>query len=391
MRSLPKIVLLSVALGLAACASVPAPQPERPAAAVEGLFDDGLFGLPGERVGAHDLFALTDEMRRYAGNDMAAAIRRFGAQEALVESLYRNGRLQLEYESASTRTAAQAFEARAGNCLSLVILTAAFAKELGLQVRYQSAYVDEAWTRRGNLLLRSGHVNITLGRRLADHGVLLLPQPLTIDFLPPEDLRGLKTVEIPESLVIAMFLNNRAVERLVEDRLDDAYAWAREAVRTDPGFLAAQNTLGVVYLRRGALSRAERVFDHVLALDPGHTRALANLIEVASREGRTADAERLRARLAQLEAEPPLHLFNQGLAAMQREDFRTARDLFARAAAREDAAPEVHYWLGVAHYRLGELEQASRELARAADASASRSERQLYSAKLRWLRAQSAN
>ena len=50
-----------------------------------------------------------------------------------------------------TRNAAEAFDARSGNCLSLVIMTAAFAKELGLPVRYQNVFVDEAWSRSGDL------------------------------------------------------------------------------------------------------------------------------------------------------------------------------------------------------------------------------------------------
>jgi hypothetical protein len=387
MRALWKLLVVSAGLALTACATTTAP----PATVPAELFDDRLFGAPTEPVGAHDIFAMTDEMRRFALGDMSALVRKHGPQGALVESLYHSGRLKLEYDTAVTRNAAQAFEARSGNCLSLVILTAAFAKELGLQVRYQSAYVDEAWSRKGSLLLVSGHVNVTLGRRLADHGVNPFPQALTIDFLPPATLRNLKTIEIPESLVVAMFLNNRAVEALVHDRLDDAYAWVRESVRTDPGFLAAQNTLGVVYFRRGALAQAATVFDYVLQRDSAHTGALANLAEVAQQQGRIADAARLRARLAQLEAVPPLHFYNQGLAAMQREDYRAARDLFAKETARGDAAAEVHYWLGVAHYRLGEVAQASRELALAAEASASRSERQLYSAKLRWLRSQTTN
>ena len=286
-----------------------------------------------------------------------------------------------------TRNAAQAFEARAGNCLSLVIMTAAFARELGLQVRYQSAYLEESWSRKGSLLLKSGHVNITLGKRLADHGLNPLPYGLTIDFLPQDELRNLRTVEIPESLVVAMFMNNRSVESLVQGRLDDAYAWARESVSADPSFLAAQNTLGVVYLRRGALAQAGRVFEHVLAVDPTHTRALANLAEVASRAGRDDEAARLRARLAQLEPEPPLHYFNLGMAAMQRGDYRAARDLFSKEAARGDATSEVHYQLGLAYYRLGNLVEATRELSLAAETSASSRERDLYSAKLDWLRA----
>ena len=67
-----------------------------------------------------------------------------------------------------TRNAAQAFDARAGNCLSLVVMTAALAKELGLQVEYNSAYTEETWSRNGALLLRSGHINITIGRRFVD-------------------------------------------------------------------------------------------------------------------------------------------------------------------------------------------------------------------------------
>jgi tetratricopeptide (TPR) repeat protein len=213
---------------------------------------------------------------------------------------------------------------------------------------------------------------------------------LMIDFLPPEQLRGLKTVEIPESLVVAMYMNNRAVEALVQERIDDAYAWAREAIRADAGFLAAQNTLGVIYLRRGALPQARTVFERVLSVDATHTRALANLAEVATRQGRPDDAAQLRERLARLEPEPPLHFYNLGLAAMRRQDFSAARELFAKAAARGDTGADVHFQLGVAHYRLGDFERAARELSLAAEATASRSERDLYAAKLAWLRARQA-
>ena len=384
-RFLGTLAALAV-LALAACATPPGPHATVP---VE-LFDDTLFGPPTEPVGADRIFALSADMRRYVQTDMAPLVRRHGAQGALVEALYGNGQLKLEYESAVTRSAAEAFEARSGNCLSLVIMTAAFARELGLQVRYQSAYLEETWSRRGSLLLKSGHVNISLGQRIGDHTASAIQYSTTIDFLPPDELRTLKTVEIRESLIVAMFMNNRSVEALVQGRLDDAYSWAREAVRADPWFLAAQNTLGVVYLRRGALARAGAAFEHVLAADPKHTRALANLAEVASRAGRDDEAAQLRARLAQLEPEPPLHFFNLGMAAMQRGDFRAARDLFAQEAARGDATADVHFWLGVAHYRLGDIERATRELSRAAEASASRSERDLYSAKLDWLRAQRA-
>jgi tetratricopeptide (TPR) repeat protein len=393
MRALLTPIAIAACLVLAGCATPSLSRHEVPAA----LFADALFEPPSERIGAQEIFAMSDDMRRFAHGEMTTLIRKHGVHGALVEGLYRTGRLKLEYESSITRNAAQTFDARAGNCLSLVIMTAAFAKELGLQVRYQSAYITEAWRLKGDLLLLNGHVNVTLGqpskltRRSSSPGADWIRHETTIDFLPAEELHGLRTVEIPESLVVAMYMNNRAVEALVQGRTDDAYAWAREAVRAEPSFVAAQNTLGVVYLRRGALAQAGAVFDHALAIEPDHTSLLANFAEVASREGRVAEAEQLRARLARLEPEPPLHFFKLGLAAMQLEDFRTARDLFEKEAARGDASADVHFWLSVAHYRLGDIERAKRAMALASEAGASRSERDLYAAKLDWLRTRQAN
>jgi tetratricopeptide (TPR) repeat protein len=387
------IPIVAAGLVLAGCATPFSPQSEAPPA----LFADAMFGPPTEQVGRQQIFEVSDDMRRFAFNEMLPLIRKYGVHGALVRGLYGTGRLKLEYESTVTRNAAEAFEARAGNCLSLVVMTAAFAKELGLQVSYQSAYITEAWRLKGDLLLLNGHVNVTLGqpsklmRRSSSPGADWIRYESTVDFLPAEELQGLRMVAIPESLVVAMFMNNRAVESLVQGRLDDAYAWAREAVRTQPSFVAAQNTLGVVYMRRGALAQADAVFRHALGLEPNQISVLANAAEAASRAGRVAQAEQLRARLARLESEPPLHYFKLGLAAMEREDFRAARDLFEQEAARGDASAEVHFWLGVAHYRLGDIDGAKREIALASEASASRSERDLYAAKLDWLRTRRTN
>jgi Tfp pilus assembly protein PilF len=285
-----------------------------------------------------------------------------------------------------TRTAAQAFEARAGNCLSLVIMTAAFARELGLQVRFQSAYLEEAYSRSNNLLLRSGHVNLSLGKSFFDSWGRHYENPLTIDFLPAEELRGLHTREISEQTVVAMFMNNRAVEALVDGRVDDAYAWAREAVRASPSFLGAQNTLGVVYLRRNYLRHAAVVFGHVLDHDANNKPALSNLARTFARQGRVDESLALYRRLAQLEPDPPFHFFNLGLAAMKRQDFDAARDLFAKEVARADYYPEFHFWLGLANFRLGDIERARKHLTLALENSASRKDRELYAAKLDWLR-----
>ena len=375
------LVLLLCAV-LAACAG-----PQALAPPPDSLFDDSLFATPSERISAADVFAVSEPMRRYLRQpQIDEQLRRRGPQRGLLEALYKSGELKLDYDTAMTRNAAQAFEARAGNCLSLVVMTAAFAKELGLQVRYQSAYQEETVSRSDNLMLRSGHVNVTLNRPFADprnpHH-----ESMTVDFLAPEDVRGLRTREISEAKVVAMFMNNRAVEALVDGRIDDAYAWAREAVRQDPAYLGPLNTLGVVYLRRGALPQAAAVFSHVLNRDEDSLTALANLATTYARQGRIADATVLQRRLAQIEPQPPFYYFNLGMAAMKKRDYGAAKAMFSRELARDEDNHEFHYWLGLVDFQLGNVEQAREHMARALQESTTRRERELYTAKLDWIRA----
>ena len=374
--SLVLVVLLS------ACASTPPPQPAP-------LLADHLFAAPTERVGTDDVLKMSDAMRRYLAVDIADQIRIKGAQAGLVDALYRRAQLKLEYDAATTKTAAEAFEARSGNCLSLVLMTAALAHELELSVRYQSAYLEETWSRNGNLLFASGHVNITLGRRMIDAGTNRDYNPWTIDFLPAEEIRSMRVRDIDESTVLAMYANNRAAEALARGKLNDAYAWAAEAMRKDPTFLNSYNTLGVVYLRHDHPAQAERVFRYVLEREPKNTRALANLAEAYTRLARPADAEATRTRLAAIETVAPFHFFNLGLDAAKRSDWRTARDLFAREVARADYNHEFHFWLGLADWQLGDVAQARKHLQLAMDNSTTRGQHDLYAAKLAWLQSRS--
>ena len=374
------VSLLLCAL-LAACAG--APQVARP----DPLLNDAAFAPASERIAAADVFALSDSMRRYLNADIAGKLSQQGKQRGLIQALYQRDQLKLDYDSAMTRNAAQAFEARAGNCLSLVIMTAAMAKELGLQVRFHSAWAEEAWSRTGNLYFRSGHVNITLGSRSVDMGVGVHEMnSITVDFLPQQEGRSLRTEAITEADVIAMYMNNRAAEALVQAKIDDAYWWAREAMLQSPGFLSPYNTLAVIYRRHGDLAKAEQVFRHVLAREPDNTRAMFNLAQLLEQSGRPAEAAQLQRRLAQLEPLPPFHFFNLGIAAMQREDFKGARDLFAKEVDRAEYYHEFHFWLGLANFRLGDLDAARKQLALAAENSGTPGERDLYAAKLAWLK-----
>ncbi len=379
----PWVVLLLSTM-LAACAATPVPQRDA------HFFRDPLFRPATERIRAADVFALSPEMVRYVDEAIAEPARKKGRQRALIDALYNKSQLKLEYDTEMTRNAAQAFAARSGNCLSLVIMTAAFAKALHLPVEYQKVIVDDEWARHGDLYVAIGHVNLTLGKRRTDEGGfghrvgVKAPESdgLTIDFLPQADLRSMRTRGISEEVVVAMYMNNRAVEALASGQLDDAYWWAREAMVQAPEFLSAYNTLGVVYQRHGNPQEAEPVLRYVLEREQANTQAMSNLVLVLRDLGRRDEALRLAATLQRIDPEPPFLHFKRGMAALRAGDPAAAKEAFAKEVARAPDYHEFHFWLAVAYYALGELQPARKHLAIAMKNSTTRREHDLYAAKL---------
>ena len=368
------IALLSAML--AACATAPVP-PAPPA-----LLNDPLFAAPSERISASDVFALSNEMRRYLAVDIAPLLKRSGTREGLVQALGSSGQLKLEYDSVMTRNAAQAFAARSGNCLSLVIMTAALAKELDLPVRYQIVTADETVSRSGGIQFFIGHVNLTLGDKVTEVGPGRKNDLMTVDFVPPELAGGFTTRPIGEETIVAMYMNNRAAEALAVGQVDDAYWWARAAIGEAPRFYSAYNTLGVVYQRHGNLPEAERVLAYALEREPANTRIMSNLVHVLESMGRTTDAKVLAQKLNQLEPNPPFSYLSLGVKALREGNYKQARDLIAKEVDRAPYYHEFHFWLAAAYVGLGEIEKARKELALAWQYSTTRNDRDLYAAKL---------
>jgi len=374
--------ILIVCAVLSACAAQPT-APPRP----DQLFNDAAFQARSTPVDT-DVFALSEAMRRFLHIEIGPQLRRKGRLEGLIDALQTRAQLKLEFDSAATRTAAEAFDLRAGNCLSLVIMTAALAKELGLQVYYQKVYADETWSRDGDILFHNGHVNIVLGQRLADNGTWSEQrQQITVDFLPEEDVRGYRTRPIEERTVVAMFLNNRAAESLASGQLNDAYWWAREAISHDGGLRDAYITLGVVYRRHGNLGEAERVYRRLLESEPDNPTVISNLAAVLTTGGRLEAAQALLQKLHSIEPYPPFHFLDQAQLALTRGEFKTAIGLFNKELARDPSYHAAHFGLAVAYFQLGDVASAREHFTAAIQNSTTRRDHELYAAKLERLRA----
>jgi tetratricopeptide (TPR) repeat protein len=380
--ALTRVLPLSLLLLLGACASAP---PMPPAT---DLFHDAAFAAPAQqRIDPAAALAISPAMRAYLAANFGQRTRNVDRRRQLINALYR-GDLKLEYDAESTRTAAEAFDARSGNCLALVLMTAAFAKEVGLTVRYQQVVGTEAWSRADQLYIGIGHVNLRLDDpSLRSSSPLSDANSMVVDFLPSVDARTLNTTLIDERTVIAMYLNNRAVEMLTGGQVDAAYWWAREAIRTDPQMLGAYVTLGVIYRRHGEPAWAEAALARVAEREPNNIYAMSNRVLALRDLGRDADSAALAKRLEALDPQPPFKYFNEGLAAYRAGRIDVARRLFAKEVARAPYHHEFEYWLAVTYVELNDVERATIHLRRAAEVSTTRKDHDLYAGKLERLKA----
>jgi Tfp pilus assembly protein PilF len=362
------------------CADVPAAR----TGDVTPLFHDSLFKPPAESVDSRTIFAVDASMRRFIAKEIVPQTSHMDSRRALLEAL--NGKLRIDYDSEMTRTASQTFAVREGNCLSLVIMAAALAKQLGIHVTYQEVYDFDTWSRNAGFDILSQHVNLVLGPR--SPSIRLYKgeaTPMIVDFLPPRQVADAVSHPISEQTIVAMYMNNRAAEVLVRGDVDRAYWYARAALEADPGFANAANTLGVIYLKRKLLAQAERAMRYALQRDPDNISALSNLSGILAAEGRTSEAQALKKRLVRIERRPPFYFYDRGVKAMQAGQFKLAAKLFEKALSERPYDVPSHFELAVAASHLGDMRRARKQLELAVKNSTTPESRAIYAAKLRHL------
>ncbi len=371
------LVLIFTVL-LAACAS---PSPSA-SLNTEGLWDDARF-KPVSITTPEQVMAVSPAMRRFLTEQFPAYKRSHGVREGLFFALRDGAGLRLAYDDAQTRTAAEAFEARAGNCLSLVLMTSALARELGLRVQVNEVEVGQVWSLSEQFALLSGHVNVSLESAISESGRW---NRLTIDFVTTDAETALRNQPLSDARVLAMFMNNRAVEAMERGQFDAAYGYLRSASQADPSHANILNTLGALYRQAGAEALAERAWSRLIDIDPRHVHALSNLERLMRTQNRTDQAQALAARLERLRDTTPFLAYVQGLQAAQRGDWVAAKRAFERELKIAPQFHALHLWLARAHLQLGNARLADAELAKARELAPTPGLRQRYQAKLDALR-----
>ena len=93
---------------------------------------------------------------------------------------------------------------------------------------------------------------------------------------------------------------------------------------------------GVALQMLGRLDEAEAAYDRVLAADPKHTETLANLVALSVEKFDLERVEEYARRLLDLDCDSVIALRGLTVVAVERRDYESAANWFARLAAGDD-------------------------------------------------------
>lgn len=305
-----------------------------------------------DRYAEIDPLYISDAVKRYIDSYILGRDSKEMRVEKLQDLLYGENFLNIEYSAEETHTAMEAFHAREGNCLSVMNLYIAMARYVGLDANFQTVEVQPSWDRRGDMIVLSQHINAS-GRISARRSYI-------VDFTPEISLQQLTSDVVSDRVARSLYFNNLGVEQLIQDNLDEALIYFKNALFLDEESSIAWNNIGSTYNRLGNRAFAEYSYRMAFSLDGNNATAINNLAKHYRRTGNARLAAEYTEAIERFNNRNPYYHYAQGSLAYNADDLDEAVSAFERALELKREEPDFYFALSNVHMKMGNTTEAER-------------------------------
>ncbi|MCI2283133.1 hypothetical protein L3081_06630 [Colwellia sp. MSW7] len=247
-----------------------------------------------------------------------------------------------------TYNASTAMRLNKGNCMSLAILTTAYAKLLGLKFSYREVSTIPVYKREHDIVLSSSHVQTIIydADFVEDKNTVYISKPgIVIDYFPSKNNKVGKYFN--EATFTSMYYRNLAADALVEDDLVKAFLLTEKAYNYNKQNVEVINLLAVIHRRAGDIKGAENIYKAGLQLEQSSLALISNYIMLLRKEQRYTEAQSYQAQLDQLDDPNPYHWLEQAYTAQNNNKIRAAIHYYNKALNRAPYLKEAY--LGLYH------------------------------------------
>ena len=297
-----------------------------------------------------DPLALSDEIKQMVDSAISPRSGEQNKVEALQKVLYGEDYLNIAYSDEKTHTAIETFQAREGNCLSVMNLYVAMARYAGVEAYFQTVDVQPNWDRRGDLLVLSQHINAT--------GRFNVQRRYVVDFTPEIALQQLTSSIITDTQARALYFNNLGVESLIAGNNTEALVYLKNSLFLDPLESITWNNIGSTYNRMGNKRFAEYAYKTAFEFDNRNATAINNLARYYRNAGDMRMSKVYEDAIERFNKKNPYFHFALGNLAVEDKDLPKARDLYAQALKLKAEEPAFYIALARVYRDMGDLEEA---------------------------------
>lgn len=358
LRTLAALITAAV-LALAGCAATAPAPAATPWLDAQFQHDPALV-----KVTAQDLFRLDDDLEQRLKEPAVREVFKDQRLRRVVDLILGEERKGFAYRAGHTTVAAQTWHDRAGDCLSLTVLTYAVARRLGMTAVMQEVQTPAVFGRSGQLDVVNQHVNVLLPSARSD---FLASDPwghdVVLDF-EPDFATARRGTQLTEPGILARYYNNVAVEYMSRGDSRMAYAHFKAAIQADPAYVSPYGNLAVLYRRAGHEQQAENLLRHAVALGGMSDVALHELHRLLRDQGRAQEAAQVQRKLEARQSADPYYWMSRALRSLADKDPQGAISSLNRAKDLAPTFEEVHRYLATAYLQAGNPQKAREEVAR---------------------------
>ena len=281
-----------------------------------------------------------------------------------------------------TLTARQTLSSEAGNCLSLAILTKAFADIVGLETQYQRVNSPPIYYRKNNIMQTSGHVRtfVYAEKEPFEKNVITVSRPsVIIDYFPdPGNVSG---EFVSEEDFISMFYQNLAGEAIISEEFDTAFSYLQEALKQNIYNPDTLNTLAVLNNRINDNTNTEKLYEFAVKNTQRTITLVSNYANFLKKDGEADKAKELLADVDANHDDNPYDWLDIGSQKLRDEDYQLALKYFRKALNLGPYLHEVHFGLAQVYIRQGKSAKAIEALEKANALTYDDPVKRLYTAK----------
>jgi len=285
-----------------------------------------------------------------------------------------------------TLTATNALSKQAGNCVSLAILTQAYANLAGVETSFREVSTYPIFKKEKDLMLVSSHFNTKLFAPKEEpedeNWIQIIRAGTVVDYFPQQNTFYVGNAKY--SSLVAKFYANLATEALIKEDFDLSYSLANEAFKFTPHNPELINLLAILHRRAGDTETAKKLFEFALEHKLLSSNLIASYRYLADQVGDTALVHRLEVELEQA-AKTPFDYMQIAIKAANKEQFSKAKRLLNAIIKHYPYLPEPHFELAKVHYLQNHHDLAKTALEEAIKMSDSQEKTGMYEAKLKSL------